>query len=684
MIQFRRLSTLLVALVLLLLACRTVTPAAAPTESQSPAAPVSATIAAPTRQPVVLPPATPTNVPTAVMTPAAAITPAAEGCLYAPYGIGGSVPVYASPDFDSPQLGTVVMGERLPVLGRGGEWRVPPSPVIRHFYQIQLDELTVGWVAETRGDLEGDCVSFLIPDAAAPAQTPDSQPAGPVGASSILAEPLADAEPVPPLPGMVYEDAAGTWQVESAESQRHLSEQTGLKLSPDGQRGLQIVDGDVWINVLSSGERINITEGSGRSHIYAAWWPGRPDTIVLASKGVIDEGPNSGRLTLVDDDGGNYRVLQSEGPSAGALPAPSPDGQSIAFDEGLRGMLYWMDFGYYGPFDPGSFGLPEGAQILRMGSPSWSPDGVRVAWMMAVVGGGYGQGESWDIVLGVFDLRSRNVKLIHPYQPVGRGGWLPPATWSTDGEWLTFSVEATDENERGLWVTAADGSSEQRLSPFSNSPVIWSPPGHEAWANGRSLILVLPSWIDEGEIWLVESGSWRPARLALPVIDALDWRQLPSSPEEFGIYLLAEDRPATQLGEEELHTVALQERPLISTGDIVTYDAESHAMQLSEEAFRRVQEIFPLPVRVDGIPFVVRVGDERIYAGAFWTPLSSLIYDGVVILQPLGEPDGMIGLALGYPSPQAFSGQDPRGDPRIIAALEKAGKLVFRPTTFAE
>jgi hypothetical protein len=135
---------------------------------------------------------------------------------------------------------------------------------------------------------------------------------------------------------------------------------------------------------------------------------------------------------------------------------------------------------------------------------------------------------------------------------------------------------------------------------------------------------------------------------------------------DIGIYLLAEDGPATQLAERDLNTIALQEQPVISINDIISYDRNSHEMQLTGAAYRRVQELFPLPVRVDGIPFVVRVGDEPIYAGAFWTPLSSLSYDGVIIMQPFGDQDEKIGLALGYPGQIAFTGEDPRGIPESL------------------
>jgi hypothetical protein len=145
--------------------------------------------------------------------------------------------------------------------------------------------------------------------------------------------------------------------------------------------------------------------------------------------------------------------------------------------------------------------------------------------------------------------------------------------------------------------------------------------------------------------------------------------------KDFGIYLLAEDRPAIQLAEDDLKTITLQEQPVIGIDDIVAYDRLTHEIQLTGTAYQRVQELFPLPVRVDGIPFVVRVGDEPIYSGAFWTPLSSLSYDGVVIMQPIGSEDQTIRLALGYPSRLAFTGEDQRRDTRIIEVLSRAGKL---------
>jgi hypothetical protein len=149
------------------------------------------------------------------------------------------------------------------------------------------------------------------------------------------------------------------------------------------------------------------------------------------------------------------------------------------------------------------------------------------------------------------------------------------------------------------------------------------------------------------------------------------------APDEtsFGIYLLAEDRAATDLSGVDPETLALQDEPLIGLADIVSYDANSHGIELTAGAYRRLMDVFPRPVRVDGIPFVVSAGGEVIYQGALWTPASSLSYDGVIIMEPMDPEGRTIGIALGYPSPIVYTGNDPRGDARILDALEAAGKL---------
>jgi hypothetical protein len=145
--------------------------------------------------------------------------------------------------------------------------------------------------------------------------------------------------------------------------------------------------------------------------------------------------------------------------------------------------------------------------------------------------------------------------------------------------------------------------------------------------------------------------------------------------KEFGIYLLRGEMPTVQFQASDLDALELQDEPIIGIVDIVSYSQATHEMELTAEAYERVQKLFSMPVDVDGLPFVVRVGRERIYRGAFWTPASSLIFEGVIIMQPFATDRHTVALSLGYPAPEAFSGTDPRSDARILESLEKSGKL---------
>ena len=150
---------------------------------------------------------------------------------------------------------------------------------------------------------------------------------------------------------------------------------------------------------------------------------------------------------------------------------------------------------------------------------------------------------------------------------------------------------------------------------------------------------------------------------------------IPSEATGFSIHLLADEVPATELSIADLTDLELQEEPILSGDDIIRYSRDTHEIELTAEAYQRIQQLFTLPAKVRGIPFVVCVGADRIYAGAFWTPVSSISFDGVVICQPFDLDERVIRIVLGYPSPEAFTGKDPRSDLRVLQSLEAAGKL---------
>jgi hypothetical protein len=66
---------------------------------------------------------------------------------------------------------------------------------------------------------------------------------------------------------------------------------------------------------------------------------------------------------------------------------------------------------------------------------------------------------------------------------------------------------------------------------------------------------------------------------------------------------------------------------------------------------------------------------QAMYWGAFWTPLSSMLFDGITILNLLPSEGSSVRIQLGYPSESHFTGEDPRSNPTILRALEEAGKL---------
>jgi hypothetical protein len=169
---------------------------------------------------------------------------------------------------------------------------------------------------------------------------------------------------------------------------------------------------------------------------------------------------------------------------------------------------------------------------------------------------------------------------------------------------------------------------------------------------------------------------WHSARLLLLLFLLLSLAGCKVEPQDdFAIYLVRGQLSGVDILGQPVDQLALEEQPLLTSLDIVSYDPSSHEIKLTGKAYQRIQAVFPMPVKTDGFPFVVTVGNEPVYAGAFWTPLSSLSFDGIVILQPMGPMSHLIRVELGYPNPEAFTGSDPRSDPRVLNSLEKAGKI---------
>lgn len=150
----------------------------------------------------------------------------------------------------------------------------------------------------------------------------------------------------------------------------------------------------------------------------------------------------------------------------------------------------------------------------------------------------------------------------------------------------------------------------------------------------------------------------------------------PSAPA-FELYLLAkDDAHGSEVLNTPLEALSLAEAPLLTTADLLSYDRSIHTLELTEAGMAKVTSLLESGFQVAGIPFVIASGGERLYAGAFWTPLSSQSFDGVVIMDPAFSSEGnTLQISLGYPGSDFFDGTDPRDDARLMDALDDEGVL---------
>ena len=124
---------------------------------------------------------------------------------------------------------------------------------------------------------------------------------------------------------------------------------------------------------------------------------------------------------------------------------------------------------------------------------------------------------------------------------------------------------------------------------------------------------------------------------------------------------------------EMLSHIETTENPAIGQDDIVSYIWETHTIHLKQAVFNKLED---MQIPTTGVSFVVCVDEAPIYWGAFWAGYSSQSFDGVTIqLKPSMAGENRVQITTGYPGGSFFKGEDPRANPLIKEALEKAGKL---------
>ena len=188
-------------------------------------------------------------------------------------------------------------------------------------------------------------------------------------------------------------------------------------------------------------------------------------------------------IYLVDADGSNLTRLTND-PGADGSPAWSPDGTRIAF---VRTSVEDIESGKTFIYVMNAVGTGE-TRLAEGLLPFWSPDGERIAFLAQQEE----NTEVWNPDLYVMTAEGAdqtNLTKSDAEETIGFsfGGSAFANPWSPDAKRLAFSratyepgdaegqVEATIE----IYVMNADGSGQKRLTDKQGMFVGWSPDGRE-------------------------------------------------------------------------------------------------------------------------------------------------------------------------------------------------------------
>ncbi|HUF39224.1 MAG TPA: hypothetical protein VMN57_11935 [Anaerolineales bacterium] len=320
--------------------------------------------------------------------------------------------------------------------------------------------------------------------------------------NQVPQNPNASFQTNPALAGLVYRDfnIGGTWLVGEGGQVRPLLDEWTAVISPDGSLALFERDDDIYMADLANGTWRNLTNTPDRWESNPQFVPG--GSLVFFFSGDISSERMSGLLTIVSQDGTGYAVADERPTSV--PPAFHPDGELMAFSLGDTAWVYHLVNGAVEQFDPAVYGLED---VRSIASPSWSPDGSRLAWW--VVTGDPGASQT---ALALFDLGaglgSGSYTLLHPYQPIGGGGYNPAPVWSPDSRWMAATV-LSEGSKAALWIFSVDGD-EIDLGDVANP--VWS-------SDGTALIVTQwppdggPAWESTAVLYL--TGEWIPNTLDL-------------------------------------------------------------------------------------------------------------------------------------------------------------------------
>lgn len=166
--------------------------------------------------------------------------------------------------------------------------------------------------------------------------------------------------------------------------------------------------------------------------------------------------------------------------------------------------------------------------------------------------------------------------------------------------------------------------------------------------------------------------------MALVLLSCTDDSNIDSlTTSDFEIYLTESHlsySSSIDYGDIDLDTIVLKDSPFLSTNDIKSYDTVHHILNLKKSK----RELDYPASSVYGHMFVVLIDKNPVYCGFFWSLLSSVPCNWIMIEEP-NESDGLtetqLQINLGYPNDSHFQGVDPRDNEMILRALTELGLL---------
>ena len=280
---------------------------------------------------------------------------------------------------------------------------------------------------------------------------------------------------------------------------------TPLMVAIDAQARIAFVsdrDGNFEIYVMDAdrGNQQKLTNNPSNDK-YPSW---SPDGKRIAFQSDRDGHPDvipgwfTSEIYVMDNDGGNQQKLTNN-PSRDTSPSWSPDGKRIAFQSDRDGNfnveIYVIDADGSNPQN-----LTNNPTADYF--PSWSPDGKRIVFS-AVREGHFKNGLNLTFEIYVMDANGDNQQRLTENR---KNDWFP--SWSPDGERIAFAADRKGDFENfEIYVMDADGGNQQKLT--ENRVYDWSP----SWSPDGERIVFMSERDGNPQIYVMDADGGNPQNL---------------------------------------------------------------------------------------------------------------------------------------------------------------------------